>query len=530
MLSGGGDEEVPDGIGMARLQWSRLPTTEAEGTSTSAAGDDELFSGLAVESLDYEVIENYAYREEQAQRSKFWVPYYIMLKWLFSLLIGVGTGLAAIFINLAVENFSGWKYAATFAIIKHSYFVGFVVYTLFNLALVFSSVYIVTNFAPAAAGSGIPEIKGYLNGVDTHGILLFRTLVGKIFGSIGSVGGGLALGKEGPLVHTGACIASLLGQGGSAKYHLSSRWVRIFESDRDRRDLVTCGCAAGVAAAFRAPVGGVLFALEEVTSWWRSHLMWRVFFTSAVVAVVVRSAMNWCNSGKCGHFGAGGFIIWDISGKITLTRKCFRWRLSVLLVDFLEHYLIKLTLYITKWRRTYLHKKGKRVKIFEACLISLVTSTISFVLPLMRRCSPCPEVDANSGIECPRPPGTDGNFVNFYCSRDKEYNDLATIFFNTQVKYNCREPLALLAIDVRRVGVQQHVRQLHRPGPVLELGILVHLHDPALDLHQPAAEHLERLDRPRVRRPALRLVAWPRYLVSEACLERTSMSEMPRMA
>lgn len=34
----------------------------------------------------------------------------------------------------------------------------------------------------------------------------------QIFGSIGSVGGGLALGKEGPLVHTGACIASLLGQ------------------------------------------------------------------------------------------------------------------------------------------------------------------------------------------------------------------------------------------------------------------------------------------------------------------------------
>ncbi len=42
--------------------------------------------------------------------------------------------------------------------------------------------------------------------------------------------------------------------------------------------------------------------------------MWRVFFTSAVVAVVVRSAMNWCKSGKCGHFGSGGFIIWDISG------------------------------------------------------------------------------------------------------------------------------------------------------------------------------------------------------------------------
>lgn len=42
--------------------------------------------------------------------------------------------------------------------------------------------------------------------------------------------------------------------------------------------------------------------------------MWRVFFTSAIVAVVVRSAMGLCKSGKCGHFGSGGFIIWDVSG------------------------------------------------------------------------------------------------------------------------------------------------------------------------------------------------------------------------
>lgn len=120
MLSGV-DHDVPDGIGMARLAWTRLPAADGDGApgpSTSAATDDDLFSGAAVESLDYEVIENYAYREEQvsvaialervvlvcgqlscfvcvagsaqAQRSKFWVPYYVMLKWLFALLIGVG--------------------------------------------------------------------------------------------------------------------------------------------------------------------------------------------------------------------------------------------------------------------------------------------------------------------------------------------------------------------------------------------------------------------------------------------------------
>ncbi|CAH8279098.1 unnamed protein product [Arabidopsis lyrata] len=86
---------------------------------------------------------------------------------------------------------------------------------------------------------------------DIPGTFLFRTLIGKIFGSIGSVGGGLALGKEGPLVHTGAYIASLLGQGGSTKYHLNSRWQQFFKSDRDRRDLLE-----------------LLPLLEEVKSWW----------------------------------------------------------------------------------------------------------------------------------------------------------------------------------------------------------------------------------------------------------------------
>ena len=89
----------------------------------------------------------------------------------------------------------------------------------------------------------------------------------QVLGSIGSVAGGLYVGKEGPLVHTGACIAALLSQGGSKRYYVTWRWLRYFKNDRDRRDLVTCGAAAGVAAAFRAPVGGVLFALEEVASW-----------------------------------------------------------------------------------------------------------------------------------------------------------------------------------------------------------------------------------------------------------------------
>jgi chloride channel 7 len=108
----------------------------------------------------------------------------------------------------------------------------------------------------------------------------------QIFGSIFAVAGGLNVGKAGPMVHIGACIASLLGQGGSKRYHLTWRWLRYFKNDRDRRDLITCGAAAGIAAAFRAPVGGVLFALEDAASWF-------VIFAYFCFLVTILLALCW---------------------------------------------------------------------------------------------------------------------------------------------------------------------------------------------------------------------------------------------
>lgn len=56
----------------------------------------------------------------------------------------------------------------------------------------------------------------------------------------------------------------------------------------------------------------------------------------------------------------------------------------------------------------------------------MITSAISFGLPLLRKCSPCPEADADSGIECPRPPGMYGNYVNV--RSDLEFTLLAFLF------------------------------------------------------------------------------------------------------
>ena len=100
-------------------------------------------------------------------------------------------------------------------------------------------------------------------------------------------------------------------------------------NDRDRRDFVTCGAAAGVAAAFRAPVGGHLFALEELSSHWSKSLLIMVFFTTAVVNVTTRMVMSVCTSGHCGFFGEGNLIIFHISEGLAQVR-ARPWQIALL--------------------------------------------------------------------------------------------------------------------------------------------------------------------------------------------------------
>ncbi|PPR95974.1 hypothetical protein GOBAR_AA24706 [Gossypium barbadense] len=400
-----------------------------------------------VESLDYEVPENELVNEDWRSRRTVQIFQYILLKWAFALIIGLSTGLVGIFNNIAVENIAGFKLLLTTELmLKHKYYKAFAAYAGCNLGLATSAAALCAFIAPAAAGSGIPEVKAYLNGVDAYSILASSTLfvkvnvIGIIFGSIFGVAAGFVVGKEGPMVHTGSCIASLIGQGGSRKYHLTWRWLRYFKNDRDRRDLITCGAAAGVAAAFRAPVGGVLFALEEAASWWRSALLWRTFFTTAVVAIVLRGFIQLCSTGTCGLFGEGGLIMYDISAaKVVYSTPDI---LAVILLGVIGGILGSLYNYLVdKVLRTYsiineyvthstidlgVFKRGAAVKILLVIMISLLTSICSYGLPWLATCIPCP---ADASTSCPNT-DVSGNYKSFQCPPG-HYNDLASLFLNT---------------------------------------------------------------------------------------------------
>ena len=133
---------------------------------------------------------------------------------------------------------------------------------------------LVIHFFPTARGSGVNQTKAAL--YIFNGDIPIRTAIGKFITAALAIGSGHSLGPEDPSLQIGACLASLLGR----KMRLS----------RDRMRLIApVGAAAGLAAAFNAPISAVLFVIEEVIGRWTAGILGSVVL-SAVSSVVV---MRW---------------------------------------------------------------------------------------------------------------------------------------------------------------------------------------------------------------------------------------------
>ena len=107
----------------------------------------------------------------------------------------------------------------------------------------------IVRIEPMSAGSGIPQVKGAILG--TMKMNWYRVLISKFIGGILAIGAGLSLGREGPSIQLGATI----GQGISRL---------LGRTKMEERYLLTSGASAGLAAAFNAPLAGVIFSLEEL--------------------------------------------------------------------------------------------------------------------------------------------------------------------------------------------------------------------------------------------------------------------------
>ncbi|THH28756.1 hypothetical protein EUX98_g5452 [Antrodiella citrinella] len=215
-----------------------------------------------------------------------------------------------------------------------------------------------------AAGSGIPEVKTILSGFVIHGYLGGRTLFTKAVGLTLSVAAGLSLGKEGPFVHIASCIGNIV-----------SRFFSKYETNEaKRREILSAASAAGVAVAFGAPIGGVLFSLEEVSYFFPAKTMWRSFFCAMVAAITLRFL---------DPFGSGKLVLFQV----TYDKDWHAYELIPFL--FLGVFGGVFGAYFSKlnyrWSRHV--RNGTWIKthpVIEVLLVTLVSSIFCFVNPYTR--------------------------------------------------------------------------------------------------------------------------------------------------
>ncbi|KAB5525568.1 Cl channel CLC-3 [Coniochaeta sp. 2T2.1] len=138
-----------------------------------------------------------------------------------------------------------------------------------------------------AAGSGIPEIKTILSGFVTPHFLDFKVLLVKAVGATFAVATGMCLGKEGPFVHISTCVGYLVA-GCFPKYR---------DNERKMREMLSVACSAGLSVAFGAPIGGVLFSYEEISTYFPRRVLWRSFLCSLVAAAALKE-FNPTGTGK----------------------------------------------------------------------------------------------------------------------------------------------------------------------------------------------------------------------------------------
>nr|CAD7265038.1 unnamed protein product [Timema shepardi] len=159
------------------------------------------------------------------------------------------------------------------------YIISYLFYIVWALVFAALAAALVRMFAPYACGSGIPEIKTILSGFIIRGYLGKWTLIIKSVGIMLAVSSGLSLGKEGPMVHIACCIGNILS-------YLFPKYGR---NEAKKREILSAAAAAGVSVAFGAPIGGVLFSLEEVSYYFPLKTLWRSFFCALVAAFILRS-------------------------------------------------------------------------------------------------------------------------------------------------------------------------------------------------------------------------------------------------
>jgi len=187
-----------------------------------------------------------------------------------SVFIGIFSGLAVVCFRLAID----WTHLALLGPLPQAHtWRLFAVPALAGLAVALLAIHVF----PGIGGSGVNQTKAAL--YIFNGYIPFRTAIGKFVCAALAIGGGHSLGPEDPSLQIGAGLASALGR----QLQLSREKLRL---------MAPVGAAAGLAAAFNAPVSAVLFVIEEVIGRWSAGILGSVVLSAVSSVVIVRGFLG----------------------------------------------------------------------------------------------------------------------------------------------------------------------------------------------------------------------------------------------
>ena len=177
------------------------------------------------------------------------------------LLTGLGASITSVSFKTGIYYMNNWRLELL------NKFPPFFVLPLFGLVGGAISAFLIKNFAPASKGSGVSQIMGFLR----HKEVPMNLKVGliKLISGIVAIGSGFPLGPEGPSVQMGGSVAWQM-----------AKWLRAPVSFR--RVIVAAGGGAGIAAVFSAPLGGFVYAIEELLNSARPVILLLVIVTTFI--------------------------------------------------------------------------------------------------------------------------------------------------------------------------------------------------------------------------------------------------------
>ncbi|XP_073241792.1 chloride channel protein C-like [Porites lutea] len=384
-------------------------------------------------------------------------------RWVMMGMIGFSVGFIGFLMHQLIDVISEVKWDKASEFIKDRDFgLAWVWVIGYSVLFVLASSIPVVYFRPSAGGSGIPELIGFLNGTVVRHIFNFKTMLVKFFSCVCAVGAGLPIGPEGPMIHLGSLVGAGLSQFKSHTLKFQLPFFERFRNTEDRRNFISAGAAAGVASAFGAPVGGLLFSMEEVSSFWNMKLSWQTFFAcmvSTFTTDLFNSAFDGFKyQGDFGLFKAEKNILFQISHGIGLNILAFIPTVIIGIIGgLLGAVFTFINLKIARFRRSQISKiKSKQwkniAKISEPVLIMVITGTASVFLPAAFPCTlfQCSFTSEGFSEKCltssQHPLHTERDVKNYTCPvgitrvingtefTNSSFNEVATLLFVTGEK------------------------------------------------------------------------------------------------